>query len=177
MGSCCCSCEEDDVSDPEEECARLLEPPSEPDGASISNSLNDQDEEAILKSILAKTASSIIDVAAAQSQRLGPHECLDRARLYHNRLAKLNRPSVSGGVRDGSCARDGSSCSRGTSRERLRSYWKKKEAPPAPLPTLTNHPHRVLADAQVPFADVQEAIHIAEDAHRAMQHASLSLGP
>uniref|UniRef100_A0A7N4P4L7 Ragulator complex protein LAMTOR1 n=1 Tax=Sarcophilus harrisii TaxID=9305 RepID=A0A7N4P4L7_SARHA len=170
MGSCCCSCEEDDVSDQEEECARLLEPTSEPDGASTSDSVNDQDQEAILKSILAKTASSVIDVAAARSRRLGPHEFLDRTRLYHERLAKLSRPPASGSGRDRSCAWDGSSCGRGTSRGRLRRYWKKKETPASPLPTLTDYPHRVLADAQVPFADVQEAIHIAEDAHRAMQH-------
>uniref|UniRef100_A0A5F8GCA8 Ragulator complex protein LAMTOR1 n=1 Tax=Monodelphis domestica TaxID=13616 RepID=A0A5F8GCA8_MONDO len=131
MGSCCCSCEEEEGPEPDEQ-ARLLEPPGEQDRASTSDSQSCPDEQAVLASILARAASSIIAVGAAQVQRLAPQECLDRARLYRSRLAH---------------------------------YWKKKEPSNMALPTLTNHPYRVLAGALVPYADVQLAIHIAVDAH------------
>ncbi|XP_043830594.1 ragulator complex protein LAMTOR1-like [Dromiciops gliroides] len=166
MGSCCCSCEDEEAPAGEER-ARLLEPPGEQDGSSTSDSQSCPDEQSFLASILAEVSSSIIDVAAAQSQRLGPHECMDRARLYHSRLAKLNWAVVCGG---GSCCGSGTSCGGGSSGGGLRSYWKKKGPPATPLPSFTNHPHRVLAGALVPYADVQQAMLIAADAHRAMQH-------
>ncbi|EGW14363.1 RhoA activator C11orf59-like [Cricetulus griseus] len=40
------------------------------------------DEQALLSSILAKTASNIIDVSAADSQGMEQHEYMDRARQY-----------------------------------------------------------------------------------------------
>ncbi|XP_056665599.1 ragulator complex protein LAMTOR1-like [Monodelphis domestica] len=175
MGSCCCSCEEEEGPEPDEQ-ARLLEPPGEQDRASTSDSQSCPDEQAVLASILARAASSIIAVGAAQVQRLAPQECLDRARLYRSRLAQLNRAVVSGGGGGGSYSGLGSSCGSGISGVGvptgggLLSYWKKKEPSNMALPTLTNHPYRVLAGALVPYADVQLAIHIAVDAHRAMQH-------
>ncbi|XP_072481943.1 ragulator complex protein LAMTOR1-like isoform X2 [Notamacropus eugenii] len=165
MGSCCCRFkeEEETVLVPEER-VRLLEPPGEQDRASTSDSQTCQDEQSLLAAILARTASSLINVAAAQSLRLTPHEYRERALLYHKRLAMVNLAVVRiGGVGEG-C--DGSGGCSG----RLRSYWKKKQPPSTPLPSLTNQPHHVLAEALVPYADVQQAIRIAGDAHHAMQH-------
>ncbi|XP_019599891.1 ragulator complex protein LAMTOR1 isoform X1 [Rhinolophus sinicus] len=48
------------------------------------------DEQALLSSILAKTASNIIDVSAADSQGMEQHEYMDRARQYSTRLAVLS---------------------------------------------------------------------------------------
>ncbi|XP_009693076.1 PREDICTED: ragulator complex protein LAMTOR1, partial [Cariama cristata] len=48
------------------------------------------DEQAMLSSILAKTAINIIDVSAADSQGMGQHEYMDRARQYSTRLAMLS---------------------------------------------------------------------------------------
>ncbi|KAI2561611.1 LAMTOR1 isoform 8, partial [Pan troglodytes] len=42
------------------------------------------DEQALLSSILAKTASNIIDVSAADSQGMEQHEYMDRARQYRS---------------------------------------------------------------------------------------------
>ncbi|XP_044541170.1 ragulator complex protein LAMTOR1-like [Gracilinanus agilis] len=179
MGSCCCSCEEEEGPEPDEE-ARLLEPPGEQHRASTFDSPSCPDEQAVLASILARAASSIIAVGAAQVQRLAPQECMDRARLYRSRLAQLNRAVVSGGGGAASYSGLGlagvSSCSSGISGvgdppgPGLLSYWKRKGPCNMALPTLTNHPYRVLAGALVPYDDVQQAIHIAVDAHRAMQH-------
>ncbi|NP_001080198.1 ragulator complex protein LAMTOR1 [Xenopus laevis] len=48
------------------------------------------DEQAMLSRILAKTAQNIIDVSAVESQGMEQHECMDRARQYSTRLAKLS---------------------------------------------------------------------------------------
>lgn len=48
------------------------------------------DEQAMLSSILAKTALNIIDVSAADSQGMEQHEYMDRARHYSTRLAMLS---------------------------------------------------------------------------------------
>ncbi|XP_010295659.1 PREDICTED: ragulator complex protein LAMTOR1, partial [Phaethon lepturus] len=48
------------------------------------------DEQAMLSSILAKTAINIIDVSAADSQGMEQHEYMDRARQYSTRLAMLS---------------------------------------------------------------------------------------
>ncbi|NXP63541.1 LTOR1 protein, partial [Chloropsis cyanopogon] len=69
---------------------RLLEPAASPpnkvlDGAEQSyHNLPSArtDEQAMLSSILAKTAINIIDVSAADSQGMEQHEYMDRARQY-----------------------------------------------------------------------------------------------
>ncbi|CAI9586862.1 unnamed protein product [Staurois parvus] len=50
-----------------------------------------RDEQALLSRILARTAQNIIDVSAVESQGMEQHECMDRARQYSTRLAKLNK--------------------------------------------------------------------------------------
>ncbi|NXJ16701.1 LTOR1 protein, partial [Odontophorus gujanensis] len=82
----------------EEETKRLLEPAASPpnkvlNGAEQScHSLPSArtDEQAMLSSILAKTAINIIDVSAADSQGMEQHEYMDRARQYSTRLAMLS---------------------------------------------------------------------------------------
>ncbi|MBN3304212.1 LTOR1 protein, partial [Amia calva] len=48
------------------------------------------DEQALLSSILIKTAQNIIDVSAADSQGMEQHEYMDKARQYSTRLAVLS---------------------------------------------------------------------------------------
>ncbi|KAL6471892.1 ragulator complex protein LAMTOR1 [Colossoma macropomum] len=48
------------------------------------------DEQALLTSILNKTAMSIIDVSAADSQGMEQHEYMDKARQYSTKLAVLS---------------------------------------------------------------------------------------
>ncbi|KAM6317126.1 ragulator complex protein LAMTOR1 [Aegotheles albertisi] len=94
----CCYSSEAEPSDQEEETKRLLEPaaalPSkglgggEPGCASAPPARTD--EQAMLSSILAKTAINIIDVSAADSQGMEQHEYMDRARQYSTRLAMLS---------------------------------------------------------------------------------------
>ncbi|KAM6140215.1 LOW QUALITY PROTEIN: ragulator complex protein LAMTOR1 [Pterocles gutturalis] len=96
MGCCCSS--DAETSDQEEETKRLLEPapspPSKvPNGAeqSYSNLPSARtDEQAMLSSILAKTAINIIDVSAADSQGMEQHEYMDRAGSTAQRLAMLS---------------------------------------------------------------------------------------
>lgn len=47
------------------------------------------DEQALLTSILTKTAQNIIDVSAADQPMMEPHEYMDRARQYSTKLAVL----------------------------------------------------------------------------------------
>ncbi|CAH2225929.1 ragulator complex LAMTOR1 [Pelobates cultripes] len=61
---------------------------SEP--SSINNPTARTDEQALLSRILARTAQNIIDVSAVESQGMEQHECMDRARQYSMRLAKLS---------------------------------------------------------------------------------------
>nr|XP_023965157.2 LOW QUALITY PROTEIN: ragulator complex protein LAMTOR1 [Chrysemys picta bellii] len=81
----------------EEETKRLLEPVSPPN--KVLNGADQNypsvpsartDEQAMLSSILAKTATNIIDVSAADSQGMEQHEYMDRARQYSTRLAMLS---------------------------------------------------------------------------------------
>uniref|UniRef100_V9LGG7 Ragulator complex protein LAMTOR1 n=1 Tax=Callorhinchus milii TaxID=7868 RepID=V9LGG7_CALMI len=52
------------------------------------------DEQALLNTILTKTAHNIIDVSAADSQGMEQHEYMDRARQYSTRLAMIGSGSA-----------------------------------------------------------------------------------
>ncbi|KAK1786092.1 hypothetical protein P4O66_017829 [Electrophorus voltai] len=56
--------------------------------ASLSSARTD--EQALLSSILIKTAMNIIDVSAADSQGMEQHEYMDKARQYSTKLAVLS---------------------------------------------------------------------------------------
>uniref|UniRef100_A0A8C5ZXJ3 Ragulator complex protein LAMTOR1 n=1 Tax=Marmota marmota marmota TaxID=9994 RepID=A0A8C5ZXJ3_MARMA len=84
---CCYSSEKED-SDQDREERKLLLDPTEPNYHSLPSARTD--EQALLSSILAKTASNIIDVSAADSQGMEQHEYMDRARQYSTRLAVLS---------------------------------------------------------------------------------------
>ncbi|XP_069738991.1 ragulator complex protein LAMTOR1 [Phaenicophaeus curvirostris] len=94
----CCYSSENEASDQEEETKRLLEPggsppskaPGGPEQSYQSVPAARTDEQALLSSILAKTAINIIDVSAADSQGMEQHEYMDRARQYSTRLAMLS---------------------------------------------------------------------------------------
>ncbi|XP_017691490.1 PREDICTED: ragulator complex protein LAMTOR1 [Lepidothrix coronata] len=82
----------------EEETKRLLEPAASPPSKVLNGAEQSYhnlpsartDEQAMLSSILAKTAINIIDVSAADSQGMEQHEYMDRARQYSTRLAMLS---------------------------------------------------------------------------------------
>uniref|UniRef100_A0A7M4FFB4 Ragulator complex protein LAMTOR1 n=1 Tax=Crocodylus porosus TaxID=8502 RepID=A0A7M4FFB4_CROPO len=82
----------------EEETKRLLEPAASPPNKALNGTEHSYhnlpsartDEQAMLSSILAKTAINIIDVSAADSQGMEQHEYMDRARQYSTRLAMLS---------------------------------------------------------------------------------------
>ncbi|XP_053825809.1 ragulator complex protein LAMTOR1-like [Vidua macroura] len=73
---------------------RLLEPAASPPNKALNGAEQSYhnfpsahtDEQAMLSSILAKTAINIIDVSAADSQGMEQHEYMDRARQYSTRL-------------------------------------------------------------------------------------------
>ncbi|XP_015261984.1 PREDICTED: ragulator complex protein LAMTOR1 [Gekko japonicus] len=81
-----------------EESKPLLQPTSSPPNKSLNGTESNcyslpsarTDEQALLSSILAKTAINIIDVSAADSQGMEQHEYMDRARQYSTRLAMLS---------------------------------------------------------------------------------------
>uniref|UniRef100_A0A2K5W3T7 Ragulator complex protein LAMTOR1 n=1 Tax=Macaca fascicularis TaxID=9541 RepID=A0A2K5W3T7_MACFA len=86
-----------EVNEDREERKLLLDPSSPPTKALNGAEPNYHslpsartDEQALLSSILAKTASNIIDVSAADSQGMEQHEYMDRARQYSTRLAVLS---------------------------------------------------------------------------------------
>ncbi|KAM4702286.1 ragulator complex protein LAMTOR1 [Discoglossus pictus] len=93
---CCYSGETDTAKGDQGEREHLLPPQNPPDktpNGSEPNSTNNPartDEQAMLSRILAKTAQNIIDVSAVESQGMEQHECMDRARQYSTRLAKLS---------------------------------------------------------------------------------------
>ncbi|XP_073468746.1 ragulator complex protein LAMTOR1 [Aquarana catesbeiana] len=95
---CCYSGETDTAKGEQGEREHLLPsnqtlPNRTPNGAehnSINNPAARTDEQALLSRILARTAQNIIDVSAVESQGMEQHECMDRARQYSTRLAKLN---------------------------------------------------------------------------------------
>ncbi|KAK7883298.1 hypothetical protein WMY93_029472 [Mugilogobius chulae] len=89
----CCYSSEDKPTEEEEE---HLIPPSN----IVSKSPNGTDwttpsvpsartEQALLTSILTRTAQNIIDVSAADQHMMEPHEYMDRARQYSTKLAGL----------------------------------------------------------------------------------------
>ncbi|KAM6094379.1 ragulator complex protein LAMTOR1 [Chlamydotis macqueenii] len=94
----CCYSSEAEASDQEEETKRLLEPAASPPNKALNGAEQSYhnlpsartDEQAMLSSILAKTAINIIDVSAADSQGMEQHEYMDRARQYSTRLAMLS---------------------------------------------------------------------------------------
>lgn len=94
----CCYSSEAEASDQEEETKRLLEPAASPPNKALNGAEQSchslpsarTDEQAMLSSILAKTAINIIDVSAADSQGMEQHEYMDRARQYSTRLAMLS---------------------------------------------------------------------------------------
>ena len=94
----CCYSSEAEASAQEEETKRLLEPAASPPNKALNGAEQSchslpsarTDEQAMLSSILAKTAINIIDVSAADSQGMEQHEYMDRARQYSTRLAMLS---------------------------------------------------------------------------------------
>ncbi|XP_028581606.1 ragulator complex protein LAMTOR1 [Podarcis muralis] len=93
----CCYSSENEASDQGDESKPLLPTPSSPpkplNGAEHNcHNLPSArtDEQALLSSILAKTAINIIDVSAADQQGMEQHEYMDRARQYSTRLAMLS---------------------------------------------------------------------------------------
>ncbi|XP_032076099.1 ragulator complex protein LAMTOR1 [Thamnophis elegans] len=93
----CCYSSENEASDQGEESKPLLPPASSPPNKSMNGMEScctlpsaRTDEQALLSSILAKTAINIIDVSAADQQQMEQHEYMDRARQYSTRLAVLS---------------------------------------------------------------------------------------
>uniref|UniRef100_I3N4J8 Ragulator complex protein LAMTOR1 n=1 Tax=Ictidomys tridecemlineatus TaxID=43179 RepID=I3N4J8_ICTTR len=83
---CCYSSENKDSDQDREEWKLLLDPSIEPNYHSLPSARTDE----MLSSILAKTASNIIDVSAADSQGMEQHEYMDLARQYSTCLAVLS---------------------------------------------------------------------------------------
>ncbi|XP_068920805.1 ragulator complex protein LAMTOR1 isoform X1 [Petaurus breviceps papuanus] len=94
----CCYSSDNEDSDQDREERKLLLDPSSPPTKTLNGAEPNYhslpaartDEQALLSSILAKTASNIIDVSAADSQGMEQHEYMDRARQYSTRLAVLS---------------------------------------------------------------------------------------
>uniref|UniRef100_A0ACB8FFK0 Ragulator complex protein lamtor1 n=1 Tax=Sphaerodactylus townsendi TaxID=933632 RepID=A0ACB8FFK0_9SAUR len=86
----CCYSSENEASSEGEESKPLLQPATSPPNKSLNGTESNcyslpsarTDEQALLSSILAKTAINIIDVSAADSQGMEQHEYMDRARQY-----------------------------------------------------------------------------------------------
>ncbi|XP_069496402.1 ragulator complex protein LAMTOR1 [Ambystoma mexicanum] len=93
---CCYSSENEGNAQDDDETKRLLPPSNLLNKATNGSEQNytitstRTDEQAMLSSILAKTALNIIDVSAADSQGMEQHEYMDRARQYSTRLAVLS---------------------------------------------------------------------------------------
>ncbi|XP_047449988.1 ragulator complex protein LAMTOR1 [Mugil cephalus] len=94
---CCYSSDNDTSSQNNEETKSLITPPnpaSKPlngnDWGNTNLPPQRTDEQALLTSILTKTAQNIIDVAAADSVMMEPNEYMDRARQYNTKLAMLS---------------------------------------------------------------------------------------
>ncbi|CDQ88460.1 ragulator complex protein LAMTOR1 [Oncorhynchus nerka] len=96
MGCCYSSENETTEQDPDER--KPLIPHPNPDSKPLNgtewNSTSvpsaRTDEQALLTSILTKTALNIIDVSAADSQGMEQHEYMDKARQYSTKLALLS---------------------------------------------------------------------------------------
>ncbi|XP_064412915.1 ragulator complex protein LAMTOR1 [Latimeria chalumnae] len=95
---CCHSSETEATEQDREERNPLLNPVANPsskasngaDRSYTSIAPTRTDEQALLSSILTKTALNIIDVSAADSQGMEQHEYMDKARQYSTRLAVLS---------------------------------------------------------------------------------------
>lgn len=95
---CCYSSETEATEQDREERKPLLNPTSNPPSKSTNGTERNSaslpsartDEQALLSSILTKTALNIIDVSAADSQGMEQHEYMDKARQYSTRLAVLS---------------------------------------------------------------------------------------
>ncbi|KAL0973479.1 hypothetical protein UPYG_G00204490 [Umbra pygmaea] len=95
MGCCYSSDNETAEQDPSERKPLIAQPNPEsknPKGTEWTDSLPSArtDEQALLTSILTKTALNIIDVSAADSQGMEQHEYMDKARQYSTKLALLS---------------------------------------------------------------------------------------
>ncbi|KTF88603.1 hypothetical protein cypCar_00017889, partial [Cyprinus carpio] len=108
------------------------------------------DEQALLTTILQRTALNIIDVSAVDSQGMEQHEYMDRARQYRC-VNAIDMNSTHSWV---------------TKLEVLSRTLSQKK--PVPLPSLTSQPHQVLAADPVPYADVQQVSKIAAYAYSAI---------
>ncbi|KPP73677.1 hypothetical protein Z043_107214 [Scleropages formosus] len=93
----CCYSSETEGTEQSQETKPLIphpNPESKPNNGTERNSANlpsaRTDEQALLSSILTKTALNIIDVSAADSQGMEQHEYMDKARQYSTKLAVLS---------------------------------------------------------------------------------------
>ncbi|XP_002749417.1 ragulator complex protein LAMTOR1 [Callithrix jacchus] len=144
----CHSSENEDSDQDREERKLLLDPSSPPTKALNGAEPNYHslpstrtDEQALLSSILAKTASNIIDVSAADSQGMEQHEYMDRARQYSTHLAVLSSSLT---------------------------HWKKLPPLPSLTSQPPSQPHQVLASEPIPFSDLQQVSRIAAYAYSAL---------
>ncbi|XP_034556573.1 ragulator complex protein LAMTOR1 [Notolabrus celidotus] len=92
---CCYSSENETPEQDHDERKPLIPPPvsKPPNGTDwITTSVPSArtDEQALLTSILTKTAQNIIDVSAADSVMMEQHEYMDKARQYSTKLAVLS---------------------------------------------------------------------------------------
>lgn len=95
MGCCYSSGDETTEQDPDERKPLIPHPnpvSKPPNGTDWTTSTTSQrtDEQALLTSILTKTAQIIIDVSAADSVMMEQHEYMDKARQYSTKLAVLS---------------------------------------------------------------------------------------
>ncbi|XP_015241642.1 ragulator complex protein LAMTOR1 isoform X2 [Cyprinodon tularosa] len=93
----CCYSGEEDSSGQNDEIEPLLshqnpvsKPPNGTDWTTTSVPSAQTDGQALLTSILTKTAQNIIDVSAADSVVMEQHEIMDKARQYSTKLAVLS---------------------------------------------------------------------------------------
>ncbi|KAM7399357.1 hypothetical protein PAMP_018634 [Pampus punctatissimus] len=93
----CCYSSENETTEQDPERKPLLTPPNPvskpPNGTDWINTTVHSartDEQALLTSILTKTAQNIIDVSAADSVMMEQHEYMDKARQYSTKLAVLS---------------------------------------------------------------------------------------
>jgi len=92
---CCYSSDNDPTEDPDERKPLIPHPnPDKPTNGTERSPLapptTRPDEQALLNTILNRTAQSIIDVSAADSQGMEQHEYMDKARQYSTKLAVLS---------------------------------------------------------------------------------------
>ncbi|XP_056298115.1 ragulator complex protein LAMTOR1 [Pseudoliparis swirei] len=96
MGCCFSSENETAEQDPDERKPLIphpnpvSKPPNGADWITTSVPSARTDEQALLTSILTKTAQNIIDVSAADSVMMEQHEYMDKARQYSTKLAALS---------------------------------------------------------------------------------------